>query len=125
MKNSIPLSLAIALSCTIIINCSLPNDGIAFEIVETDNGKTFQAEMNDEFTIALYECVGCAYEWTITKQDPGNISLEEKTSRDRSCTNCKGGSLMRVFRFKCLQRGQSDLELAYFEDTLSVTIDVQ
>jgi len=120
--------MIITMASLVNFNCNPADEDtrqIAFEILETDTGKTFQAKINDEFTIALPECVGCAEVWTITKQDSNRISLEERTSRDRSCTGCVGGSLTRVFRFRCMQAGTSKLELGYFEDTLRVTIEIQ
>lgn len=98
---------------------------IAFEVLKSDNGKTFTANLNDEFNVALEECVGCADVWTIAKQDSSKIRLEDKSSRDRSCSNCVGGNLTRVFRFKCIALGQSDLELTYFDDTVKITIKIQ
>jgi len=128
MKKIITSLFIIAIVCIVTNSCN-PSDGdtheIAFEIVETDNGKTFQAEINDQFNIALNEYIGGAEVWTINKLDSSKISLEQRTSRDRSCTNCDGGSLTRVFRFKCLQKGLSDLELRYFDDTLKATINIQ
>jgi predicted secreted protein len=110
------------------MSCNLTDNdktNVDFEIFETDNGKTVSTKLNDVFNVALNECVGCAEVWTITKQDTTKIQLEQKSSRDRSCSDCVGGSLTRIFKFKCVEIGQSDLVLCYFDDTLKVTIDTK
>lgn len=96
-----------------------------FEITQTNGQIQKSAAIGDYFQIALHECVGCRYVWEITEQDDDKISLEERTFRDKSCEDCAGGSLTRVFRFKCLEAGQSELVLGYFDDTLHVVVDVE
>lgn len=101
---------------------SLP---IAFEITQSNGEVRKSAATDDYFQLALHECVGCRYVWEITEQDNSKISLEERTFRDKSCEDCAGGSLTRVFRFKCIEAGQSELVLGYFDDTLRVVVDVE
>jgi hypothetical protein len=96
-----------------------------FEITKADGGKKYSAGIGTRFNVALRECVGCAEVWTITRQDTAILRLEERYSRDRSCTNCVGGSVTRVLRFRCMQTGESPLEFGYFEDTLRVVVDIQ
>lgn len=98
---------------------------LAFEITQKSGEIQQSASTGDYFTIALKECIGCRYVWEITEQDSNKISLEERTFRDKSCEDCAGGSLTRVFRFKCLEPGQSELVLGYFDDTLRVVVDVE
>lgn len=101
------------------------SSSLAFEITQTNGQVQQSAATGDYFQLALHECVGCRYVWKITKQDNSKISLEERTFRDKSCEDCAGGSLTRVFRFKCLETGQSKLVLGYFDDTLRVVVDVE
>lgn len=115
-----------ALSCNSSKSSSQQDSSpLAFEITQKSGEIQQSAATGDYFQLALHECVGCRYVWEITEQDSNKISLEERTFRDKSCEDCAGGSLTRVFRFKCIETGQSELVLGYFDDTLRVVVDVE
>lgn len=116
----------LALSCTSSKSSNQQDSSpLAFEITKTNGEVRKSADTGDYFQLALHECVGCRYVWKIIKQDTHKISLEGRTFRDKSCEDCAGGSLTRIFRFKCLEAGQSELVLGYFDDTLRVVVDVK
>ena len=110
----------------LFINCNnIPEYDIVFEIKLSDNGKEFISGINRYFSLALEECVGCAFDWSIKEMDSSVIKLTDKQSRDKSCKNCVGGYLTRVFIFESIAKGESKLKLGYFNDTLEVLIKVE
>jgi len=89
---------------------------------KADSGTTKTIDANKEFNIELNECVGCADVWKITQLDTTRIEYIGKAYSNPSCTNCVGGSHDATFSFKAIAIGSSTLELAYFSDTVRITI---
>lgn len=94
------------------------------ELTQTDNGVNTRVSVGETFQVALNECVGCRYLWEITEIDTTVVAMVERTHRDRSCEDCAGGSLTRVFRFEGRQPGKTTIEMGYFDDTLRYFVEV-
>jgi predicted secreted protein len=95
-------------------------------IKETDNGKTFTVKPKQSFNILFKkECVGCAQVWTIQEIDSSIVKLVSKSHKNKSCENCAGGTLDRIFHFKALKPGTTNLSFTYFDKILNVKIRVK
>lgn len=90
-----------------------------------DSGKTFRFFAGDKFNVTLTECVGCGVIWEIATMDKTKISFLEKTSSNRSCTDCVGGEVDKTFHFKVTGKGRSSLVLKYAKKKMAVMIDVK
>lgn len=95
------------------------------KITSSDNGKTFEVSNNSTFEATFNECVGCAQVWTITTIDKDKIEVLPNTYSNRSCTDCTGGTQDNTFHFKAKATGKSELQFSYFEERVTVTIDVK
>ncbi len=94
------------------------------ELTVADNGINTRVSVGETFQVALNECVGCRYVWEITEMDTTVVAMVERTHRDRSCEDCTGGSLTRVFRFEGRQPGNTVIEMGYFDDTLRFSVEI-
>jgi hypothetical protein len=97
----------------------------SFIITSEDDGKIFKASTGSTFQAIFDECAGCEDIWKINEMDSNIISLTRSFIQNPSCTNCEGGSHEKLFEFLTNTTGQSILVFNYFDETITVTIQVE
>jgi predicted secreted protein len=114
------------------------NDVLVFDA--TDNGSTVEVFVDDRFTVALEQCIGCGYSWqvvadplpgvlTITGED--DIGGPEQVEGEAPIA---GGMGEHVIHFEAIGAGETAIELAYVppggtfedaEDRFTMTVEVR
>ena len=82
-------------------------------VVYTDANQTINAEVNQEFTIALDANPTTGYQW---QENHDNSALSLVTSEykpDEKAPGLVGGGGTQYYRFKTLKTGQTEISLVY------------
>jgi len=91
-----------------------------------DHGKEFRVKTGQIFQVVFeLECVGCAQVWTEQHPSLSNVRLISNQTKDRSCIQCTGGTVTRVFTYKAIKKGTIKMQFRYFNQSLGIKVSVQ
>lgn len=84
------------------------------KLVAKDSGKTISLKLDQVITVSLDSSPGTGYSWRIKTLDQNVLkSIKTKYRYPNSGRRRMGGSTKKIFTFKAIAKGKTELELIY------------